>query len=82
MKPSQHSRIIKMLKEAGKNGVENYRFARSGILCYSKRISELRREGHKIEGERQIINGRSTGVWKYYLVTDKKFKFFKKEGIL
>lgn len=70
-KETQHSRIIKMLKRAPKHGVENYKFPQAGILCYTKRIQELREDGYNISAVRQIINNRYTGVWKYFLVEDE-----------
>lgn len=64
---SQHAKILKALKEAGNKGVPNYSFPHMQILKYSSRISELREEGHNIYCERQILNGRYTGVWYYFL---------------
>ncbi len=71
MNPSQHSKILRELKN-NKRGVPNYRFPQLGILSYTKRIQELRRDGHPITTERQYINGRATGVWMYYLNEDAK----------
>lgn len=47
-------------------------------------ISELRREGYNIEAERQIINGRKTGVWKYHLSSEEivKKKSLKSGGVV
>lgn len=67
---SQHSRIIKLLKQRPVHGVPNYVFPQHNILCYSKRISELRRDGYHITGERQVVNGRHSGVWIYKLVEE------------
>ena len=66
---TQAGRIIKQLKEAGKKGVENYKLAEYN-LGYRGRITELRQDGYNIYCERQKINGRSTGVWMYYLIED------------
>lgn len=68
---TQTTRILNLLK-ASPNGVPNYRFSRMGILCYSKRIQELRADGHVILAERQFVNGRATGVWKYRLNDEPK----------
>lgn len=63
---SQAEKIIKQLREAGSRGVENYKLANYN-LGYRGRITELRQDGYNIFCERQRINGRSTGVWVYYL---------------
>jgi hypothetical protein len=60
-KLTQAGRILKQLKEAGSKGVPNYN------LGYRGRISDLRKDGHNIHCERQVINGLPTGVWIYYL---------------
>lgn len=64
---SQAEKIIRILKDAGNRGVPNYEFPKQAILRYSARIDELRKDGYNIYCERQVINGRSTGVWMYYL---------------
>lgn len=63
---TQCSKILKELKN-NPDGVENYKFPRWGILKYSSRITELRKEGHEVVAERQYVNGRATGVWLYRL---------------
>lgn len=76
MSESQASKVLRMLK-ASRSGVENYKFPQSQILCYTKRISELRHDGHNILSERQVVNGHSTGVWVYHLIeVPKKRKLF------
>lgn len=70
---SQTARVLRMLKQSH-NGVANYRFPQSGILRYSGRIAELRQEGHNIIAERQVIKGRSTGVWFYHLIEEEQPK--------
>ena len=70
-KDSQCARIIKELKKHRKDGVENYKFPRMGILRYSSRIYDLRKDGHNIAVERQIIRGRYTGVYKYFLLDEE-----------
>ena len=70
---SQEQTVLKMLEKAGSNGVHNYKFPEARILCYTKRISELRKEGHNIITERvKLPNGRSTNVHKYILIKEKK----------
>lgn len=73
-----------MLKRSPKSGVPNYKFPEAHILCYSKRIQELREDGHNILAERQVIKGRSTGVWVYHLIETPparfKFKFPKRSA--
>lgn len=63
---TQSEKIIKQLREAGSKGVPNYKLANYN-LGYRGRITELRHDGFNIYCERQRINGRSTGVWIYYL---------------
>lgn len=65
---TQHGRILRMLRHHKRRGVANYKFPQAGILCYTKRIEELRKEGYNILAERQEHRGHKTGVWKYYLV--------------
>lgn len=67
-KLSQQGKILKLLKENNKLGFPNYNFPKYGILKYNARISELRQDGHAIVAVRdKLDNGRSTGVWRYYL---------------
>lgn len=77
-KLTQHARILEALRQ-NKRGVENYKFARMGILSYPKRLSELRKEGHNIQKERVYLpNGRATGTFRYFLIEDspKRRKLF------
>jgi len=67
---SQCSTILKRLKRSPVSGVANYRFPQLGILCYSKRIQELREGGYKIVAERQVVRGRHTGTWVYRLIQE------------
>jgi len=69
---TQSQRIINQLKKAGEGGVTNYYLAHYN-LGYRARITELRKDGYNIHCERQVVNGRSTGVFIYYL-TDKDEK--------
>lgn len=69
---SQADRMIKMLEKAGSKGVANYEFSNRRIIRYNARITDLRQSGHNIYAERQKLrNGRSTGVWRYYLLKDE-----------
>lgn len=68
---SQHTKIIKMLRKNNKYGLPNYKFPEARILKYSSRISELRQDGHNIIAEREWINGRATGVFRYFLIEEQ-----------
>jgi len=65
---SQSARLLKMLQKAGKKGIENHKFPKHGILRYSARIADLRKEGHDIRPDR-VYNwrGKATGTYKYIL---------------
>lgn len=67
---SQTGKVLKMLRKAGKRGVENHKFPEARILRYSARIAELRQEGHNIYCERVFIRGKATGIFKYYLTEE------------
>lgn len=68
---SQHSRIIKMLRKAPKRGVPNWRFPAAGILGYTARMSELRKDGYNILVERQKLpNGLMSNTYHYFLIED------------
>lgn len=82
MSASQQSQVLKMLKDAGMRGLENYRFPQVNILCYTKRISELRSSGHNILTERVYVDGRATGTFRYTLLDqEEKVSWFKKRRI-
>lgn len=68
-KLDQATRILRAIKKSGSRGVANYELSRIS-LKYSSRITELRKDGHNIYAERQVVNGRCTGTWKYYLNED------------
>ena len=74
MSESQTTKIIKMLKTYPKlhwgKGVPNYKFAHSGILDYTARISELRKDGYNIVAEREIVGGRASNTFRYYLTEE------------
>jgi hypothetical protein len=57
---TQRDVVYSMLRRAHKAGVTNGAFAEAGILRYSARIEELRREGHAIVKQRV-----SARCWKY-----------------
>lgn len=76
---SQTTAVLKMLRKAGKHGVKNYEFPMRGILRYSARLGELRAEGFNIVAERiKLNNGRSTNVFTYTLIEEKKKKWWQK----
>jgi hypothetical protein len=66
------TQVTRLLRALRKNprGVENYRFPAMGILRYSARIADLRKEGFVIVAERVFLNGRATGVYKYRLIEE------------
>lgn len=81
---SQHGKIIRILKANPIKGVANFRFTDMGILDYTARISELRKDGHNIYCERVKRNGKSTGTFLYYLnddpaLTEPKKHWWSKE---
>lgn len=84
---SQHAKILKALKENKKFGVPNYVFSnRMHILDYTARISELRKEGHNIKAERQVLStGRKSNVFNYFLIEEDdkpvKPKTYKKHEV-
>lgn len=74
----QETKLIRMLRKAGRHGVENYKFPQNRILCYTKVISRLRADGYNIYKERVVLpNGRSTGVYKYYLQEQDRTPWWK-----
>lgn len=68
---SQHSKVLRELRRCSRSGVPNYRFPQMNILSYTKVISDLRKEKHNIIKERQVLNGKSTGVYYYHLIEGK-----------
>jgi len=71
---SQSTKLLTMLRKAGKHGIENYKFPQQGILRYSARIADLRAEGFNVYCERVVIDGRHTGTFKYFLIEETKKK--------
>lgn len=73
---NQHEKILRILRNNKVRGVANHRFVSElHILDYTARISELRQDGHNIVAERQKLpNGRSTNVYKYFLIEAEKPK--------
>lgn len=70
-KPSQHAKMIRMMRRAPSAGVANFMFANAGILSYTKRVSELRQDGWNIQAIRQYDRqGKATGTWRYKLIED------------
>jgi len=71
---NQSTQLLKMLRKAGKHGVENYKFPQQNILRYSARIGDLRSEGFNIYCERVFVKGRATGTFRYFLDEPKHIK--------
>ena len=53
---NQAQRVLALLE--AKEWVSSAGFAYAGILCYTKRISELRKSGHVIVSRESRSNGR------------------------
>lgn len=71
MKELQTSKMLKMLKRAGSRGIENYKFAKAGMLRYSSVVSDLRNDGYDIFVERVYLpNGRATNIYRYFLLEE------------
>lgn len=68
----QQLKFAKYMEKYGRSGVTNHELARQGFLRYSHYIKVCRDEyGMNIVTERQKLpNGRSTNVWKYYLIKE------------
>lgn len=66
-KQSQKRRTLALLRERPRTSRE---FPQNGILCYTRRISELRQDGHEILTTSETING--TRVFTYTLVKERK----------
>ena len=64
---TQRQTVLKMLDQArvDRRGVTNGEFADAGILRYSARIEELRKQGYRIAKQRL-----SAGGWRYTLLVD------------
>ena len=55
-----------LLRDAGERGVTTAEFMRAGVGSrYGARIHDLRKQGAKVEGERE-----REGSWRYWLVKD------------
>lgn len=59
---TQREQVLRMLREAGEDGVSTAVFLAAHLPRYSARILELRREGHAIESIRV-----REGSWRYVL---------------
>ncbi len=73
---NQHEKILRVLRNNKIRGYANHKFVSElHILDYTARISELRQDGHNIVAERQKLpNGRSTNVYKYFLIEPEQPK--------
>lgn len=65
---TQETKVLKLLRRRPKTGVCNYEFPQHNILCYTKVISNLRKDGYNIITERVVKDGRFTGVYRYILI--------------
>ena len=66
---SQQEQVLKLLREAGQQGVPNFVFFNNRILRASERVRELKADGYNIETSRdKLPNGRSTNVFRYTLI--------------
>lgn len=73
---SQEGIVLRALRKAGKHGVANYKFPELRVLCYTKVISDLRKDGYNITRERvKLPNGKSTQVHKYFLMEEDESWF-------
>lgn len=70
---SQEQRVLQMLRRRPVLGVKNYEFTNAGILRYSARIGNLRKQYH-ITCERLYRKGKATGTFIYKLVEPEKPK--------
>lgn len=83
---TQSERLLAYLK-GHKEGILNIDMQREvGILCYTKRISDLRKDGHNIRTQRlRAMDGKYRGTNRYYLEPEIKspnvlHKIFKRRA--
>lgn len=66
---TQQTKVLRAIKDAGQNGIENYKLSRIA-LKYTSVISELRQDGYNIVAERDLLkNGRPSNTWRYRLLS-------------
>lgn len=76
-KLSKLQQILKLLKQTG--GATNFELSRIS-LNYTRRISDLRRNGHKILAIRQVHHdGSMANTWRYYLQDEPEDLRYKLE---
>lgn len=63
---TQETKILNRIKSNGKKGAANWELSRIA-LCYTKVISNLRKDGYNIITSREFKNGRATGTFRYSL---------------
>ena len=67
---TQAGRVLEAIRKSGNKGVENWKLSRIA-LKYTSVISDLRKDGHNIYAERQVLrNGRVSNTYKYFLIED------------
>lgn len=69
-KNNQANQILRLIRDSGDRGVENYKLADIS-LKYSSRISELRKEGYDVRAKRIWRDGKASGTFVYYLHVDE-----------
>lgn len=69
-KNNQATQILRLIKDSGDRGVENYKLSDIS-LKYSSRISELRKDGYDIRARRIWRDGKASGTFVYYLHTEE-----------
>lgn len=69
-KNNQANQILRLIRDSGDRGVENYKLSDIS-LKYSSRISELRKDGYDIRARRIWRDGKASGTFVYYLHVDE-----------
>jgi len=66
---TKEGRVLLAIKNS-RRGVTNWELSKIA-LKYTSVISELRKDGHNIIAERQLLpNGKASNTWKYFLGAD------------
>ena len=72
----QDLRILRLLREAGRNGVPNYKLAEIS-LQYNGRIHSLTNHGHDIKKERIYHGIKASNTYRYYLAEERATPAYK-----